>query len=223
MPLAMSQVLQAHILIFKTDIDHPLYVTPDLDTQEKTIFLLYHPSGPGHYDSLIPFAVSSTSSFVNKTTKCSCGVNKKGTTSETSCTPQPRYTTRCMCYKLGQACTALCHCKNCGNPNGQRKVGAEGNIRKRRTHALQTSTPKSKKLPLIVESLSSAIWSDFELIVLSEILCAVPNSLILPPPHLICAYYYTINCSLSSFVDHHSGNNLLEFLCVANCATHMSN
>ena len=97
-------------------------------------------------------------------------MNKNGAGTQTSCVFQPHYETRCMCYKLGQACTSLCRCKNCASPNGHRREGAVGGKRKRRIHALQKDIPKSKKFALDRgESMSAAIWSDFESIVLSEI------------------------------------------------------
>ena len=173
MPLAMSNVLQAYILIFRRDGTCPLYITPVLHTQETPIFLVYDPSGPGHYDSAISYSntcTTHTNQKLPEPTKCSCGVNKKGAGTQTSCVFQPHYETRCMCYKLGQACTSLFRCKNCANPNGHRREGAVGGKRKRRIHALQKDIPKSKKFTLDRgESMSAAIWSDFESIVLPEI------------------------------------------------------
>ena len=62
---------------------------------------------------------------------------------------------------------SLCRCKNCANPNGNRKDGTVGSKRKRRIHALQKEI---QKIALDRgESMSAAIWSDFESIVLSEI------------------------------------------------------
>ena len=178
MPLAVSNALQAYLLIFRRDTTNPLYIAPELNTQQTPIFLVYDPSGCGHYDSGVLYSDSCTTSTIQKLHKPSCGVNKKRTGTGTSCTLQPHYETRCMCYKVGQACTSLCRCKNCTNPNGHRREGAVGSKRKRRVHALQKEIPKSKKFALDRgESLSAAIWSDFESIVLSEILssCTEPQ------------------------------------------------
>ena len=51
MPLAISNALQAYLLIFRRDTTNPLYITPELDTQHTPIFLVYDPSGSGHYDA----------------------------------------------------------------------------------------------------------------------------------------------------------------------------
>ena len=172
-PKWQSYVLQTYILIFRRDGTSPLYITPVLDTQETPTFLVYDASGPGHYDSAILYTDTCTTHAdqkLPKPTKCSCGVNKKGAGTQTSCIFQPHYETRCMCYKLGQACTSLCRCKNCANPNGHRREEAVGGKRKRRIHALQKDIPKSKKFALDRgESMSAAIWSDFESTVLAEI------------------------------------------------------
>ena len=80
MPLAMSNVLQAYTLIFRRDGTSPLYITSVLHTQETPIFLVYDPSGPGHYDSAILYTDTCTTHAnqkLPKPTKCSCGVNKK--------------------------------------------------------------------------------------------------------------------------------------------------
>ena len=87
MPLAMSNVLQAYIHIFTRDGTSPLYIRPVLDTQETPIFLVYDPSGPGHYDSAILYTDTCTTHAdqkLPKPTKCSCGVNKKGAGTLTS-------------------------------------------------------------------------------------------------------------------------------------------
>ena len=153
MPLAMSNVLKAYILIFRRrDDTSPLYITPVLHTQETPIFLVYDPSGPGQYDSAILYTdtcTTHTNQKLPKPTKCSCGVNKKGAGTQTSCVFQPHYETRCMCYKLGQACTSLCHCKTCANPNGHRR---EGGVGMRRYMHYRRIYWKAKNSPWIVES-----------------------------------------------------------------------
>ena len=53
-------------------------------------------------------------------------------------------------------------------------MGADEKQRKRRAHALQSNIAQNRKFALdYIGSLSVAIWSDFESIVLSEILCVV--------------------------------------------------
>ena len=66
-----------------------------------------------------------------------------------------------------------CQCKECGNPFGVRPI-KQGFKRKRRPHSLQLVLPSSKKFALDRgESLSTSLWSDFESIVLNEILNVV--------------------------------------------------
>ena len=132
-------------VVFFTFTSHVYNFALYINTQETPIFLVYDPSGPGHYDSAILYTDTCTTyadQKLPKPTKCSCGVNKKGAGTQTSCIFQPHYETRCMCYKLGQACTSLCRCKNCANPNGHRREEAVSGNRKRR---IQKDISKSKK------------------------------------------------------------------------------
>ena len=55
MPLALVTVLQATIIIFTSNQEHPIYITPNLITTEEAIILVYDPSGSGHYDAALPF------------------------------------------------------------------------------------------------------------------------------------------------------------------------
>lgn len=55
MPLALATVLQATIIIFTSNQEHPIYITPNLITTEEAIILVYDPSGSGHYDAALPF------------------------------------------------------------------------------------------------------------------------------------------------------------------------
>ena len=87
-----------------------------------------------------------------------------------SCAPSALYTTRCKCYLSSWACGSLCSCKGCSNPCGVRQCNPQVIKRHRRSHSLQKEIPSSKNFVLDRgESLSTAIWSDFESIVLEEI------------------------------------------------------
>ena len=44
MPLALATVLQATIIIFTSNQEHPIYITPNLITTEEAIILVYDPS-----------------------------------------------------------------------------------------------------------------------------------------------------------------------------------
>ena len=103
-----------------------------------------------------------------KFSSCSCGVNKMN--SGKRCAPNPFYATRCKCYLKSQPCNSSCHCKDCGNPCGVRPPQQQLGKRKRRPHSLQQAIPSSKLFAVDRgETLSAAIWSDFESIVLDEI------------------------------------------------------
>ena len=172
MPFAIANVLQTHVVLFRTDTNSPWYITPLLDTYAKPIFLMFYLNGPGHYDCALPYTDSRTISTVEKAIKCSCGVNKTEVIMKVCC-PQPRYATRCGCYKNGKSCSSICRCKNCGNPNGTRLVVPDGDKskRKRRPHKYQKDIPDSKRFALERgESVSEGVWSTFECIVLSQIL-----------------------------------------------------
>lgn len=97
-----------------------------------------------------------------------CGINKK---IGNVCAPSAVYASRCKCYLQSQPCTTLCCCKDCANPYGVRVPKSKGAKRTRRPHSLQIALPTSKKFAADRrESLSTSIWSDFESIVLNEIL-----------------------------------------------------
>ena len=56
MPLAMATILNVNIIIFIKNSHSPMYVTSLTDYSEKTIFLIYDPEGPGHYDAALPYS-----------------------------------------------------------------------------------------------------------------------------------------------------------------------
>ena len=176
MPMAMATLLQASIIIITTNVDStPMYIVPMVGCAERSIFLLYTHTGPGHYDAALPYSktvgqASPTSTSV-KVGSCSCGVNKSH--SGKSCAPSGVYATRCRCYLNSRPCTSFCRCKDCTNPCGIRPHMQQGTKRQRRQHSMQQQIPSSKMFALDRgESLSTAIWSDFESIVLAEI-CAL--------------------------------------------------
>ena len=170
MPVAMATVLQCYIVLFKTDGNNHLYVTPQvappMEAQERTIFVVYNPEGAGHYDAALTF---NCPELKTPTTKCNCGVNKPHSK---SCVPRDNFSSRCVCLKSGKGCTALCRCKNCENPNGVRKskVQNEKRGRKRRAHPYQMAIPASKEFASDRgENVPEGRWSEFEAIALNEI------------------------------------------------------
>ena len=173
MPLAMATILQTSILIIPTTSNnHPFYVTPQAGCMEGTIILVYNPTGPGHYDAALPYSSTvgqSTVSTLTTTARCRCGVNKKN--SGSICSPSAVYSSRCKCYLNSQPCGSQCSCKGCANPHGARIPSPKKQKRKRRLHSLQTDIPTSKRFAVERgESLSNGSWSDFESIVLEEIM-----------------------------------------------------
>ena len=67
--------------------------------------------------------------------------------------------------------TYACSCRDCANPHGARVPIPKGGKRKRHPHPLQAAIPTSKRFAVDrEENLSTSVWSDFESIVLDEIL-----------------------------------------------------
>ena len=175
MPLAMATILNSTILIFtRSSSCSPMYVNSLSGQSENTVFVLYDPRGPGHYDAVIPYSCTSgvahTASKVTTIPKvsCNCGVNKKFPI--TSCAPNPVYSSRCKCYKQSKPCNSSCHCKNCSNPHGVRPCKQEYSTRQRRRHSMQEDVPSSKRFAKERgELVEAGSWSNFESIVLSEV------------------------------------------------------
>lgn len=177
MPLAIATALQCSIVIFLADAsEHPRYVSPINVQSTATAFLVYNPTGSGHYDAALLIHNTSLSASVTKSMSCGCGSNKKTVKlSSSSCTDSPFYRSRCKCLKNKQPCTSLCYCCQCENPHGKRQkvqLSATSQPARRinRKHHFQLEMPKSKKFAEDKqEALSKGCWSDFESIVLSEI------------------------------------------------------
>ena len=82
MPPAMATALRASFVVITTNSQNPvLYHNPLHGFAERAVFLIYHPSGPGHYDAAIPYSLSGNGRAVNSSVetavdvKCRCGVN----------------------------------------------------------------------------------------------------------------------------------------------------
>ena len=101
MPLAMAESLEANIVLFRTDNDKTFFVTPQVTSTHRTLFLVYHPHGSGHYDAALVFQTPPLTT--TKPIKCSCGVNKKEQSN--SCSKKIHYISRCVCLKAESACT----------------------------------------------------------------------------------------------------------------------
>ena len=57
MPLAMANVLQAHVILLRTDTNIPWYITPDFDTHDKTIILVQQKTFQLSFNA-IPFVLA---------------------------------------------------------------------------------------------------------------------------------------------------------------------
>ena len=101
LPVAMATMLRRYIVLFRTDNNNHLYVSPQVEAKERNIFVLYNPVGAGHYDAAVTFNCARQET---PTTKCSCGVN--GLQSK-SCVPR-HFSSRCI-YALRVGKDAL-HC-----------------------------------------------------------------------------------------------------------------
>ena len=173
MPLALATALSIHIIII-TNEPHSkrMFVTPEVELVLGTVFLVYEPVGPGHYDAALPFN-KCDEKMPKEITSCSCGVNSADQTRK-SCIPLLHYNTQCKCYKQSQSCTSICRCKNCANPCGERR--SLPSKRKRTPHSLQIPLPNSKKFAEDRgESVVAGVWSEFETIVVLEIFCFHEN------------------------------------------------
>ena len=172
MPLALATTLQFPLIIFSSHSNTPvMYVTPDLVTTEATAFVVHTRSGLGHYDAATPcHNLSQKQSNQDTLIRCSCGVNTKDSVNQ-SCIDNAVYMTRCKCYKNSKPCTSLCRCVNYSNPSGARIQHSEGTrTRTKRKHHFQVDLPQSKQFAQERgETISEAIWSEFETIVLYEV------------------------------------------------------
>ena len=100
----------------------------------KVLYLAYNLHGSGHYDACVPNENPDT---VDVIVKCRCGVNRRESDKESfrACNiGSNRQHSSCKCLAANQACSSLCRCKNCENPNGQRKLLGK---RKRELHDWQ--------------------------------------------------------------------------------------
>lgn len=56
MPSALATVLQSPIIVITANTDNTvMYITPEVVTTEYSLFLIYNPTGPGHYDAALPY------------------------------------------------------------------------------------------------------------------------------------------------------------------------
>ena len=56
MPLALATALCIHIIILTNEPrSQRMYVTPEVELVLGTVFVVYDPTAPGHYDAALPF------------------------------------------------------------------------------------------------------------------------------------------------------------------------
>ena len=116
-PLAMGV---SFIIFISHECSSLYYVTPTY--LANVLYLAYSFHGSGHYDACVPCGDPCMS---DKVVKCRCGVNRRESIKENfiACNngTNARHST-CKCLAASQACSSLCKCKDCKNPNGQRTV-----------------------------------------------------------------------------------------------------
>ena len=117
-------------LVILTNISNykVITVTPDeFHDGNGSIFVTYTRDGPGHYDALVRKDCETTDKPNNSAgkldggIKCTCGASRSQ--SKPSCADQKndtgrKYASRCPCLRKNKACTKLCKCNGCNNPNG---------------------------------------------------------------------------------------------------------
>lgn len=142
--LALANALCMPIVVFTSVANFsiaPILPTYSVPATSDAIYLAFTQYGTGHYDAAEP--VSPTPSQLEQTTvstqKCTCG-RKKGTAGKACSTSNRLYSTRCPCATSGKACTNLCRCKYCENPNGKRstETATPAHKRRRLQHTNQT-------------------------------------------------------------------------------------
>ena len=149
-----------------------MYVTPP-NFENVTLgmlFVIYDSAEGGHYDAAIPYNLTESTLYAQtKHLSCNCGVNS-GDDGIKSCVPLPFSNTRCKCFKNSQPCSMFCRCKNCENPAGKRSQYKQSK-RKMVKHSSQLDIPSSKRFAIDKgEVISTAIWSEFETIVIQEVM-----------------------------------------------------
>ena len=57
MPDALATALQTSIIIFTRNTDSPvMYITPEVIKTDYSIFVIFDPTGSGHYDAAVPYS-----------------------------------------------------------------------------------------------------------------------------------------------------------------------
>ena len=172
MPLAMANVLQLPLLIFRQGNLVPFVtVFPRCNVDcIPPLPLAYTNDGPGHYDVLIPaenFPFDSSANDGNKTASdspskntklnrrqgnyCRCGINKNRESLKTSLR---KYKSRCGCIIHSLKCSRNCRCKGvCGGAACKKEKMIQDNspkysrqTRKRGKNPIQTTPDKKMKI-----------------------------------------------------------------------------
>ncbi len=193
MVTALSNALKMPIVVFSSTACYPfLCITPKIQKVSVPVMITFTQFGSGHYDAIIPKDKTPSDPH-----KCTCGKNDHTESShchETKC----KYTTvcRCPCLRANKACTDLCKCKNCSNPNGQKRF-CETPKRKRFKHAwqefkhvnsIQFAHSKSEKL-------STGPFTKVEYFLLDSIVSYCNEEDIETEPESIHNIYERIVCS----------------------------
>ena len=161
MPLAMANALSMSFVIFTSHERSPVYyVTPSCCTPTNILYVAYTTCGSGHYEACIP--VSNDTCTPTKVVSCRCGINRRESDKENHVACNHNTSSRhstCKCLAANKACTHLCKCKDCKNPNGPRLVLGK---RKREAHDWQKINTSTADFANDRDSLVQGRWTMFE-------------------------------------------------------------
>lgn len=162
MPLAMANALGVSFVIFTSHKRSSLYYVTPTSLSSNVLYLAYNLHDSGHYNACVP--TSDDTCMPETVVKCRCGVNKRESDKKNyiACSNGTlgigRHST-CKCLAADQACSALCKCKDCNNPNGKRIVLGK---RKREVHDWQKVNTSNTDFASDREQLVQGSWSKFE-------------------------------------------------------------
>ena len=153
MVVAISNALGLPVIVFSSASHYPVInIKPRECRAPIPLYVAFNQSSAGHYNAVTfkndpPIPSTSQHSTVEaNTSKCTCGKSDKHYSTTQRCViMQFKYTTstRCPCLLAGHACTFLCACHNCGNPNGIKPQNICSKVRQRKKHAWSLKSSKS--------------------------------------------------------------------------------
>lgn len=157
MPLAMSNALGVSFVILTSLLTTPVfYISPrNQSSVNLVLHLAYTSTGQGHYDGLVVKDSQCGQLLTSEKIKCRCEVNSKHNKENyMACSHQVDRHSSCRCLTKGQACSAMCGCKGCNNPNGQQPITLKSS-RSREPHTWQLLNTSEK----YAADVTQGVWS----------------------------------------------------------------